>query len=104
MVMSKIKCPHCGYEQETRRHVILCEHCYANIKDVVDAHFKEESEEPTEVSGPSGSPLWRGIFSPNELGTAFRGGILAIGKEIWAKRGCRRSDTAGILSRTFKTF
>ena len=104
MGMNKIKCPHCGYEQETRPHVILCDHCYANIKDVVDAHFKKESEEPTEVSGPSGSPLRRGIFAPNELGTAFLGGILAIGKGIWAKQGCRRSNTGGILIRTFKTF
>jgi hypothetical protein len=47
--MSKIECPHCGHWQEARPHVILCDHCYANIKDTVDAHFREDGEEPTEA-------------------------------------------------------
>ena len=43
--MPKIKCPHCGYWQEPYRHVILCEKCYANIKEVIEEHFKGKLEE-----------------------------------------------------------
>jgi len=49
--MAKIKCPHCGYWQEPYRHVILCEKCYTNIKEVIDEHFrgKVEEEAPKEL-------------------------------------------------------
>ena len=43
--MAKIKCPYCGYVQEPYRHVILCEKCYANIKEVIEEHFKGKLEE-----------------------------------------------------------
>ena len=43
--MNRIQCPHCGHWQEAHPHVILCEHCYANIKDTVDTHFREVGEE-----------------------------------------------------------
>jgi hypothetical protein len=45
--MAKIKCPHCGYWQESYPHVILCEKCYANIKEVIEEHLKGKvGEEP----------------------------------------------------------
>ena len=34
--MAKIRCPHCGYRQEPYRHIILCEKCYGDIKEVIE--------------------------------------------------------------------
>jgi hypothetical protein len=86
-VMAKIKCPHCGYWQEPYRHVILCEKCYTNIKEVIDEHFRGKvKEEP-----------------PNEL----KGNILKWAWEAFNKRS--RGDRSGlsgplvIFERTFET-
>ena len=59
--MAKIKCPHCGYWQEPYRHVILCEKCYTNIKEVVDEHFRGrvEEEPPKELKGDILKWAWK---------------------------------------------
>ena len=43
--ITKIKCPYCGYWQEPHRHIILCQKCYANIKDLLEEHFKGKTED-----------------------------------------------------------
>jgi len=85
--MAKIKCPNCGYWQEPYRHVILCEKCYADIKEVIDEHFTERVEE---------EPL-------KEL----KGDILKWASKTFNKRSrgsrCELSGPLVIFKRTFDT-
>ncbi len=85
--MAKIKCPHCGYWQEPYRHIILCEKCYANIKELIEEHFKGKAEE---------EPL-------KELKSHFlKWGWKAFNKQSREARW-RLSGPLLILKRTFET-
>ena len=85
--MAKIKCPHCGYWQEPYRHVVLCEKCYANIKEVIEDHFKAKAEE-----APS-----------NDLrGSFLKWGWNASNKQSGGDRR-RLSGPLVIFKRTFET-
>lgn len=85
--MAKIKCPHCGYWQEPYRHIIFCEKCYANIKELIEEHFKGKAEE---------EPL-------KELKSHFlKWGCKAFNKQSREARW-RLSGPLVILKRTFET-
>ena len=102
--MSKIECPHCGRWQEARPHVILCEHCYVDIKDTVDTHFREVGEEPTEVPDQPERPLWIRFLGRNETGPGFVAGIWKMGRDRAVREGHGLSGPGTIFNRTFATF
>ena len=81
--MAKIKCPHCGYQQEPYRHVILCENCYANINEIIEEHFKGEVEEEPRKELKSDSLKWGWkTFDRQSMGANWRlSGPLVIFKK-----------------------
>ena len=78
--MAKIKCPHCGYWQEPYHHIILCEKCYANIKDVTEEHFKGKIEEdlPKELKHNSLKWEWKAFKKQSRETRRRLSGPLAI--------------------------
>ena len=102
--MSKIKCPQCDHWQEAYPHVILCDNCYADIKDVVDAHFKKEDGETTDTLQQSGRPLWGETRASNERGLRFLRQAWTAGRDLTAKEGQDLSGSGVIFTRTLGTF
>ena len=102
--MSKIKCPRCGHWQEAYPHVILCSNCYAEIKEVVDAHFKRGDGETTDPRQQSGGLLRREGHAPNERGSRFPRQLWTMDRDRAAREGRRLSGPGVILKRTLGTF
>ncbi len=71
--MTEIKCPHCGYWQEPYREIILCQRCYADIKEVIDEHFKGkvEGERPHEPKSDFRRGEWS-VLHKQSIGTHSR--------------------------------
>lgn len=102
--MSKIMCPHCGTWQEARFHVILCEHCYANIKDIIDAHFREAGEEQPETPDTQSSSSRQIVLAPNEPASRFFERLWAAGRHRATKEGNGIPRVCSALKRTLTTF
>jgi hypothetical protein len=102
--MSKVKCPHCGHWQEAYPHVILCGSCYAEMKEVVDAHFKRGDVEPADARQQSEGPLWRKILFPNDRGSGFLRLIIKAARARAAEKGGRSSGAGVIFKKTLGTF
>jgi hypothetical protein len=102
--MNKIKCPHCGHRQEAYPYVILCGNCYADIKDVVDAHFKRGDGEITDTRQRSGRFLRRERHAPNERGSRLIRQVWTASRDRAAREGRRLSAPGVIFKRTFGTF
>jgi len=102
--MSKIKCPRCGHWQEAYPHITLCGNCYADIKEVVDAHFKKGDEETKDTLQHSGRPLGRERFAPEERSSRFLRQVRTEGRDRAAREGRELSGPRVIFKRTLGTF
>jgi hypothetical protein len=104
--MAKIKCPHCGYLQEPYRRVILCEKCYANIKEVIEEHFKEkvEEESPKDLKSHFLKWGWK-AFNEQPRGDSWRlSGPLVIFKRTFETSIKRFSTLYPLIFLSFSFF
>ena len=102
--MSKVKCPHCGYRQEAYPYVILCGNCYADIKEVVDAHFKRGDGKTTDQRQQPGGLRPREHHASKEPGSRFIRKLWTMGRDRAVREGRRLSGPGVIFKRTFGIF
>jgi len=86
--IGKIKSPHCGYSQEAFP-VILCEKCYANIKEVVDEHSSNRSP-----GSCAGGPTPAGDKAPMDIPPVERFGKPHESVQARAVPGWERSNAS----------
>ena len=105
-IMAKIKCPHCGYLQEPYRHVILCEKCYANIKEIIDEHFKGKVEEepPKELKSHILKWGWNAFDKPSREAPWRLSGPLVILKRTFETSFKRFSTLYPLIFLSFLFF
>ena len=104
--MAKIKCPHCGYWQESYPHVILCEKCYANIKDVIEEHLKGKVGEdpPKELKSHFLEWGWNAFIKPSTEAPWRLSGPLVILKRTFETSFKRFSTLYPLIFLSFLFF